>query len=278
MQVRFQSPRPTRCLPNAARSHIFCMECAERLGVTGQETERRNICPACHTQLNNPDEAVIANLSPSEEYKTTVLSGLSPNIVMECARRALSFWAYQTAQDMYYQRQLYRTLADKYSDLNIRLEKNMNDSSSEIEELQRKLTGMAAEQDALRRENEEISQSCGEKSRHLLQLQELYDKVKRKAELSQIQKAASDAVASTLETSQLNQVIGGHSPTQIVPESDNTPAFGQRRANGSGMNTGMPRSYPNVTRESTLWPPTGGAFRLKLGPRQHHLEASVIEE
>lgn len=120
---------------------------------------------------------------------------------------------------------------------------------------------MTAEQDALRRKNEEIGQAFKEKSRKVLQLQELYDKVKRRAELGQIRKAASAAVDLTLEAPpQLNQDIAGNNG---VPESDNTPAFNQRRANGLGMNTGMPRSYPAVTREGTLWPRMGGTSRCK---------------
>lgn len=50
--------------------------------------------------LTNPDDVVVANLNPTEDYKTSVLSGLSPNIIMECAGRALSFWTYQTTQEM----------------------------------------------------------------------------------------------------------------------------------------------------------------------------------
>ncbi|EEU39318.1 uncharacterized protein NECHADRAFT_43613, partial [Fusarium vanettenii 77-13-4] len=242
-------------------SHIFCIECAERLGFAGQETERRNTCPACHSQFKNPDDAVIVSLNPSEEYKTTILSGLSPNVVMECAGRALSFWAYQTTQDMYYQQYLYKTLTEKYSALTVQFEKTVSDATTEIDGLQHKLTGMTAEQDALRRKNEEIGQAFKEKSRKVLQLQELYDKVKRRAELGQIRKAASAAVDLTLEAPpQLNQDIAGNNG---VPESDNTPAFNQRRANGLGMNTGMPRSYPAVTREGTLWPRMGGTSRCK---------------
>lgn len=122
-------------------SHIFCLECAQRLGIAGPETERRNTCPACNSQLNNPDDAVIANLAPSEDYKTSVLSGLSPNIIMECAGRALSFWAYQTTQDIYYQKYLCKTLTDKYSNLSIRLDKTVNDANAEIEGLQNRFTG-----------------------------------------------------------------------------------------------------------------------------------------
>jgi E3 ubiquitin-protein ligase CCNP1IP1 len=50
--------------------------------------------------LTNPDDVVVTNLNPTEDYKTSVLSGLSPNVIMECAGRALSFWAYQTTQEM----------------------------------------------------------------------------------------------------------------------------------------------------------------------------------
>lgn len=116
------------------------MECAQRLGVNGQEADRRNTCPACHSQLTNPDDAVITNLNPSEDYKTSVLSGLSPNVIMECAGRALSFWAYQTTQDIYYQQYLYKTLTDKYSNLSVRLEKTVNDANSEIEGLHHKFS------------------------------------------------------------------------------------------------------------------------------------------
>ncbi|VTT78431.1 unnamed protein product [Fusarium fujikuroi] len=240
-------------------SHIFCMECAQRLGVNGQEADRRNTCPACHSQLTNPDDAVITNLNPSEDYKTSVLSGLSPNVIMECAGRALSFWAYQTTQDTYYQQYLYKTLTDKYSNLSVRLEKTVNDANSEIEGLHHKLSSLAAEQDALRRKNDEISRAYKDKSRKVLQLQELYDKVKRKAELGQIQRAASDAVDSTFQTTQMDSDYEINLPTQSHAENIPPPAFSQsHRIDISGMNTGLSRNYTRMTREGNHWPRLGG--------------------
>lgn len=44
---------------------------------------------------------MVTNLNPSEDYKTSVLSGLSPESIMECAGRALSFWSYQMTQDLF---------------------------------------------------------------------------------------------------------------------------------------------------------------------------------
>ncbi|RBR05858.1 hypothetical protein FVER53590_10459 [Fusarium verticillioides] len=206
------------------------------------------------------DDAVITNLSPSEGYKTSVLSGLSPNVIMECAGRALSFWAYQTTQDIYYQQYLYKTLTDKYSNLSVRLEKTVNDANSEIEGLHHKLSSLAAEQDALRRKNDEISRAYKDKSRKVLQLQELYDKVKRKAELGQIQRAASDAVDSTLQTNQMDSGYEVNLPTQIHAEIVPPPAFSQsHRVDISGMNTSLSRNYTNMTREGNHWPRLGGS-------------------
>jgi E3 ubiquitin-protein ligase CCNP1IP1 len=83
-------------LPN---SHVFCLSCADRLGLTAPRDGQRR-CPACKVTLDNPDDAVLASLNPSEDYKTSILSGLSPTIVMEIAGRGLAFWNYQMAQEM----------------------------------------------------------------------------------------------------------------------------------------------------------------------------------
>ena len=82
-------------------SHIFCIDCANRLQLSNPPVGQRPVCPACEAHLTNPDDAVITNLNPTEDYKTSVLSGLSPNVIMECAGRALSFWTYQITQEVY---------------------------------------------------------------------------------------------------------------------------------------------------------------------------------
>ncbi|KAJ5256862.1 hypothetical protein N7478_012966 [Penicillium angulare] len=79
--------------------HIFCPGCADGLGLSHPTSDNRH-CPACQTVLFNPDDAVSTILNPTEDYKTSVLSGLDPSTIMECAGRALGFWAYQSIQEM----------------------------------------------------------------------------------------------------------------------------------------------------------------------------------
>lgn len=82
------------------QSHIFCPDCAAKLGLAGRGQDHRPLCPACSSPLAHADDAVVTMLNPSEDYKTSVLSGLSPHTIVEIASRGLSFWAYQTTQEV----------------------------------------------------------------------------------------------------------------------------------------------------------------------------------
>lgn len=125
-------------------SHIFCIPCANRLGLAEPKDGRRS-CPACKTELINPDDAVIASLSPTEDYKTSILSGLSPTIIMECAGRGLGFWAYQMAQEITYQQYLGTSLAERYQQLGLQLEAVTNKEKDENNRLRQRLDGESQE-------------------------------------------------------------------------------------------------------------------------------------
>lgn len=99
MQVGDALPTKARHL-NKLDSHIFCVPCSNALGLSSSADGVR-ICPACDAQLANPDDAVATQLNPTEDYKTSVLSGLSPTIIMECCTRGLSFYQYQVTQEMW---------------------------------------------------------------------------------------------------------------------------------------------------------------------------------
>ncbi|KAI1383602.1 uncharacterized protein F4822DRAFT_434715 [Hypoxylon trugodes] len=231
-------------------SHIFCIDCASRLGLTGQRHEHRNSCPACGAQLTNPDDAVISNLDPSEDYKTSVLSGLNPNIIIECANRGLSFWAYQVTQEVVYQEYLGKTLTEKYSDLSVHL-----DSTK-------------ADQDSLRRKYDELSQAYKEKNRKLLQVQELYDKLKRKAMLGQLQDAAEDAVDSTLHGAQFETGIQAS-----VDYGDHEAIYQQQQHSLLQEQQRMPmgQKHQSATQDyGTSWPRTIGAqSNVPITPSSH---------
>lgn len=156
MQVHLVLAALSKDYADVPHSHVFCSECSDSLGLSAAIDCNRK-CPACQTILANPDDAVSTKLNPTEDYKTSVLSGLTPSTIMECAGRGLAFWTYQSTQEMcvftdlvfqlvliffsVYQEYLAKTLTDKYSNLNVQVDKIINDANTELEILNQRLAG-----------------------------------------------------------------------------------------------------------------------------------------
>lgn len=227
------SPLVSLNAKNLLIRHIFCPTCAGTLGLSSSTAGERH-CPACQTTLVNPDDVVITVLNPTEDYKTSVLSGLDPNTIMECAGRALLFWTYQTTQEMcvflsaarsccvltdnsYYQEFLAKTLTEKYTGLNTQMDKVVHNANTEISTLQARLSGsyrptllpelsseeekdMQATHEQLQKKNQELVDLYREKCKKLSQITNLYNLLKSRAMRSHMQTAASDSVSQALNS------------------------------------------------------------------------------
>ncbi|KAI6035468.1 hypothetical protein F5J12DRAFT_710283 [Pisolithus orientalis] len=95
---------------------VVLVECANEL------FNASRLCPACESSLTEPDDVVVCSLHPTDDYKTSVLSGLSPSIIMEICSRALSFWQYQIHQESSFQQAVSRNLNDRNAQLQKQLE------------------------------------------------------------------------------------------------------------------------------------------------------------
>ncbi|KAL5341172.1 hypothetical protein BJX70DRAFT_359781 [Aspergillus crustosus] len=208
-------------------SHIFCLQCADSLGLSRPNGERH--CPACQSALINPDDAVLTVINPTEDYKTSVLSGLDPNTIMECAGRALMFWTYQTTQEIFYQEYLGKTLTDKCTNLNTHMDKLIHNANTEISTLQTRLADMQTAQEHLRKKNQDLVDMYREKCKKFTQITNLYNLLKSRAMRSQMQTAAVSQAINSVETPQNNQPSLAANPfdTSAPPQ---TPSAYQQRA------------------------------------------------
>ncbi|KAI2817986.1 hypothetical protein CBS115989_5538 [Aspergillus niger] len=192
------------------------------------------------TVLVNPDDAVATALNPTEDYKTSVLSGLDPNTIMECAGRALLFWTYQTTQEIFYQEFLAKTLTEKYTNLNTQLDKVVHNANSEISALQARISDMEAAQDQLRKKNQELVDMYREKCKKFTQMTNLYNILKSRAMRSQMQTAATDTVSQALDslTASRNNPTGlvpGHSESSRPPHTPMSRQLNVYPVNQEGM-------------------------------------------
>ncbi|KAF4306759.1 Zinc finger RING-type protein [Botryosphaeria dothidea] len=218
-------------------SHIFCINCTNHLGLSNADSNIR-VCPACDTPLTNPDDAAETRLDPTEDYKTSVLSGLSPTIIMECAGRALAFYSYQTTQEIMYQEYLARSLTEKYTTLNTEMDKVVHDANTEIANLRERL--QAAEQEQKRFENDmhKMADAYKEKTKTQAHLQKVYTQLKAQVLAGQVASAASDDADATLRSATgeifVDRLTGAGGPHSRLPVDRNRRRVdSQRRSNGS---------------------------------------------
>lgn len=265
-------------------SHVFCNPCSDELGLTAPAGGNR-VCPACRTLLSQPDDAVSTSLHPTEDYKTSVLSGLSPSTIMECAGRGLAFWSYQSTQEIIYQEYTVKAMTEKHNTLNVQIDKILNDANSELNILNQKLNNMQIDQDRLKVENKNLVTAFREKSRKHQQTQELYDRLKRKEMTAATQSAAFESVDEVLGhvpgrqgfvSSQHNSgAPGSHAQQDFLSphgSRDGIERLHARRKSGSNENRGNgammppPLHRPGGTGSSTYgfgkpnpWYPTHAA-------------------
>ncbi|KAL1622562.1 hypothetical protein SLS56_008740 [Neofusicoccum ribis] len=233
-------------------NHIFCITCSKELGLARADTAIR-VCPACDTPLSNPDDAVETRLDPTEDYKTSVLSGLGPTIIMECAGRALAFYSYQTTQEIMYQEYLARSLTEKYTMLNVQMDKVVHDANSEIANLREKLQTAQQEQKRLEDEMHKMADAYKEKAKTQAHLHKVYTQLKAQVLAGQFASAASDDAEATLQSATgdrfIDKLTGPAAGHQRFPAGRNVIRLeSRRRSNGSADNAPVGSTPQHRTR------------------------------
>ncbi|GAW25128.1 putative E3 ubiquitin-protein ligase CCNB1IP1 [Rosellinia necatrix] len=159
-----------------------------------------------------------------------------------------------------FQQHMSKTLTEKYSSLNVHLDKVVNEANAEIANCHNKLKDAEIDRDELRKKYEELLRTCKEKNKKLLQTQELYDKLKRKAMLGQVQDAAEDAVESTLQAQPVNS---NGVESQEPPYFQSRDAlYGQSTSSLHDMQRSLGpygNSQANIPTHIGSWPRTFGA-------------------
>ncbi|CCX07328.1 Similar to E3 ubiquitin-protein ligase CCNB1IP1; acc. no. Q9NPC3 [Pyronema omphalodes CBS 100304] len=251
-------------------SHVFCEHCAENLQLTNPPPGRSRQCPACQASLTAPDDAVITNLSPSEDYRTSLLSGLAPSVIMEICQRGLAFWNYQVTQEVVYQETIAKGLTDKCIALSNDLDKVINDANMEIARLQEKVATLKLSEDDLKKKNHELMENWREKGRKLAQTQELYDKLKRRTLMTQVGQGAVENLERAFGPQQpihdlSGEEMGGFNAPRSHQQSvrrhknvDSRPDFmmkGAQVGNINGSRHGRERTGSSSSNGSSNAPP-----------------------
>ncbi|CAG8570549.1 4308_t:CDS:2 [Funneliformis caledonium] len=167
------------------------------------------VCPACETSLTENDDIVFTDLNPSEDYKSSVLSGLRPDLIIEICSRALSFWTYQTTQEACFQEMLYKNLEEKYSQLEKQVQGVLRDAQSEITSLKVKLQALQKEKEQEKRKAHELAEQLQEKHRQFSKLQGMYDKLRRRTLVPTMQQPVQNRTGNSFTNAGANNPVSG---------------------------------------------------------------------
>ncbi|KAJ7638573.1 hypothetical protein FB45DRAFT_976707 [Roridomyces roridus] len=165
-----------RPLTDKVSSHIFCVDCANKLFNSSR------LCPGAIvgyilTILLPSDDVVrslsphkICSLHPSNDYKTSVLSGLTPSIILEICSRAISFWQYQSHQENSFQQAVVRNINDKNAQLQKQLDNVVREANGEINLLSNKNAELERDLELERRKVRDLQDAGRERDKEYQKL------------------------------------------------------------------------------------------------------------
>ena len=123
------------------------------------------------------------DLNAPENFRLTVLSGLSPEIIMDIATRSIAFYQYQVTQEFLFSKNAFKEIQDKSHGLEKQLQNVLQSAQEEIESLQSKYQELFQELENEKRVCMETQDQLQDKCRQFKKLQTMYDKLKRSKSL-----------------------------------------------------------------------------------------------
>ncbi|KAF9915984.1 cyclin B1 interacting protein 1, E3 ubiquitin protein ligase [Lobosporangium transversale] len=132
--------------------------------------------------ISTRDDIVIVELNPTQEYR--------PEIIMEVCTRAISFWTYQTSQEIKYREMTQKSQEDKISLLEKQLQRVTREFNAELG-LRDAMNSLQRDLEQEKRKSIDLSEQLDEKSRQLSKLQTLYEQQKRRPIFSDNRKLSS---------------------------------------------------------------------------------------
>ena len=141
---------------------------------------RALVCPACDSVIPSTDDIICLSLNPTEEFKSTILAGMHPDIILDICQRALRFWTYQVEQEAFVQSSLMKKVESRYAQIEQQLQTAMHRTHVEVGKWKQKVHELQKSLDQERQRNQELGSQYTDKQRQLQKLQGSYEKLKRR--------------------------------------------------------------------------------------------------
>ncbi|CAI2730829.1 unnamed protein product [Schistosoma spindalis] len=149
------------CAVGTVCKHIFCINHSPLQLKTSDGTFQ---CPACKYRLKENSDIIELDLQPCEQFRSMILMGQTPDTIFDVCRRAIEFFALQTAQGVKYLEYINYKLEEKYKSMEIQCKSLLGNLEQKINKLQN-------EKDAIEKECEELRDKLVASTHKLSQLE-----------------------------------------------------------------------------------------------------------
>ncbi|BGP21429.1 E3 ubiquitin-protein ligase [Rhodotorula toruloides] len=173
------------------------------------------------------DDAVQTALNPHDSYKTSILSGLSPSIILDIASRALNFYTYQVQQEAAFQALITKNAQERIAVLEAQCNTTMREAHAEITRTEKDL-------ELERRRVHDLQETHKANAKAYQKLKAQFDKTKQRSLLNpqHAPLAGDQSFANSLASPALSshQVPGTPRRTFVPAHASNNAGFGIQRS------------------------------------------------
>ncbi|XP_014674364.1 PREDICTED: E3 ubiquitin-protein ligase CCNB1IP1-like [Priapulus caudatus] len=131
-------------------------------------------------KLSGKFDIIRIDLCASEQYKSMVLAGQRPEVVLEIASRAIAFWTYQTHQEKMYQEHIGCKAKERSQQLEQYYGQLLTKVQAEHNTLTSQLKASKTEVEQLKTRYNEVQEKMMERNRQYQKLQTMYEALRRK--------------------------------------------------------------------------------------------------
>ncbi|GAA5972642.1 hypothetical protein JCM11641_002951 [Rhodosporidiobolus odoratus] len=232
------------------------------------------ICPACETSLTDLDDIMQTSLNPHDSYKTSILSGLSPAIILDIASRALNFYSYQIQQEAAFQALITKNAQERISILEAQLNAVTREANAEIARLKERVATSENDLEMERRRVRELQETHKANAKAYSKLKTQYDKAKQRALLHPGDPNLAQAFTAHLGSSQPQPSPAATRQTFIpapgngtVSRSASSASAAQERPSGRGAGGWPNATFPHTQQHAGI---SGSALRSRRPLKEQH--------
>lgn len=140
---------------------------------------------------SSSDDIILTQLNPTEEYKSSVLAGLKPDIILDVCSRAIAFYEYQTSQELAFRSILQKNTEEKYNTLKSRFDLVTRDISHVLKVEKEKHKAISSDYQLEKKRSQQIYKKYEEKTKQFQKLKVMYERLKRRSIAPNIQESFS---------------------------------------------------------------------------------------